>query len=122
MREELRLRNMEEKIEMWETMRNAILENETREIYLPVGPEDMYWHLVGERLIVVQESYGDKILSVSFITEQEFNMAMSFPIAITVRNVDGAVEFFTDSLYKKIEALKYECDRIRRKLNNKKAV
>ena len=122
MREELKLKNMEEKIEMWEAMRNAILENETREIYLPVGPEDMYWHLVGERLIVVQESYGDKILSVSFITEQEFNIAMSFPITIAIQNVDGVVEIFTDSLYKKIEALKHECDRIRRKLNIRKAV
>lgn len=122
MREELKLKNMEEKIEIWESMRNAILENETKEIYLPVMGEDMYWHLVGNRIIVIQETLANKILSVSFITEKEFNRVKYVPITIVVEDIDGTIEFYADSLYEKINALKHECDRIRRKLNNKKAV
>ena len=121
MRNEVKLKNLEEKIEKFEAMRKALLENETKEIYLPVAGDSMYWHFVGKKNIVIEE-LNNKIKSTFFINDYQLNTMKYLPIVIAVEQVDDAVNDYVDILSNTIYELKCECIRLEDKVQKRKAV
>lgn len=123
MRNEVKLKNLEEKIKIFEVMRKALSENETKRIYLPFTGDSMYWHFVGKKNIVIEE-LNNKLKSAIFINDKELNKMMHLPIIITIEieNVDNVTNEFVDLLNNTIYELKCECIRLEDKVQKRKAV
>ena len=116
MREEVRLKNMEEKIERMEVILQKIKLNETENIYLPFVNEKCVYYLLGKGIIGIETNTKNQIVDAREISISEYAILARAKIIITITKIDETVNNFIEDIENKIDGLSHECERIRRKV------